>query len=575
MPHETAATWPRSGSRRSMSRAFIQARQSCSAIQAPVIAAVRVPPSAWITSQSTVICRSFIASSSTTARSERPISRWISSVRPVWRPPDASRRVRSWVARGSMPYSAVIHPRAWPLSHGGSLSSSVAVTSTWVSPNFTKHEPSAYLTTARSRVTARSSSGCRRLGRMTPPGPPSERPGARLLLRARVMSDKSPCQRKTLHYPCRMDNSSAMRELRHLSHDVPIGSAEISLAQLNERSREIFRQIVESYLATGEPVGSRNISRLIPMTLSPASVRNVMSDLEQLGLIYAPHTSAGRLPTELGLRFFVDALMQVGDLTEPERESIQSQLASVGKAQSVEAALGEALTRLSGLTRAAAVVLTAKSNSRLKHIEFVRLEPERALVVLVGEDGQVENRVLTLPPGVPSSALTEATNFLNARIRGRTLAEARLELETALTQSRAELDQLTQKVIAAGLASWSGGENDDRQLIVRGHANLLEDLHALEDLERIRLLFDDLETKRGVIDLLGRAESADGVRIFIGSENKLVSLSGSSTIVAPYSDGAGHIVGVLGVIGPTRLNYARVIPTVDYAARIVSRLLGG
>lgn len=347
------------------------------------------------------------------------------------------------------------------------------------------------------------------------------------------------------------------------------------LAQLNERSRDIFRQIVESYLATGEPVGSRNISRLIATPLSPASVRNVMSDLEQLGLIYAPHTSAGRLPTELGLRFFVDALMQVGDLTEAERQSIQTQLAAVGKAQSVEGALSEAMTRLSGLTRAAAVVLTAKSNVRLKHIEFVRLEPERALVVLVAEDGQVENRVLVLPPGVPMSALVEATNFLNARIRGRTLAEARLELEQAMVASRNELDTLTQKLIADGLASWSGGNSDDRQLIVRGHANLLEDLHAMEDLERVRLLFDELESKRGVIDLLGRAESAEGVRIFIGSENKLFSLSGSSTIISPYRDGAGHIVGVLGVIGPTRLNYARVIPTVDYAARIVSQLLGG
>ena len=267
--------------------------------------------------------------------------------------------------------------------------------------------------------------------------------------------------------------------------------------------------------------------------------------------------------------------MQVGDITEPERASIQQQLASVGRSQSVEAAIGEALTQLSGLSRAAAVVLTAKSNVRLKHIEFVRLEPEKALVVLVAEDGQVENRVLTLQPGVPSSALIEASNFLNARIRGRTLAEARLELETALSQSKAELDQLTQKVIAAGLASWSGGNGDDRQLIVRGQANLLEDLHALEDLERVRLLFEDLETKREVIDLLGRAENAEGVRIFIGSENKLFSLSGSSTIIAPYSDGAGHIVGVLGVIGPTRLNYARVIPMVDYAARIVSRMLGG
>jgi heat-inducible transcriptional repressor len=356
---------------------------------------------------------------------------------------------------------------------------------------------------------------------------------------------------------------------------VPIGSAEVSLAQLNERSREIFRQIVESYLATGEPVGSRNISRLIPMTLSPASVRNVMSDLEQLGLIYAPHTSAGRRPTELGLRFFVDALMEMGDLSEADRRSIEAQVAGTGQAKSMEAVLTEASQMLSGLTRSAGVVLAAKTNVRLKHIEFVRLEPERALVVMVAEDGQVENRVVTLPKGLPTSALTEATNFLNARIRGRTLAEARIELEGALEAGRAELDLLTQKIISAGLASWSGGESEERKLIVRGHANLLEDLNVLEDLERVRLLFDDLETKRGVVDLLGRAELADGVRLFIGSENKLFSLSGSSTIIAPYRDGVGRIVGVIGVIGPTRLNYARIIPMVDYTARIVSKMLAG
>ena len=235
--------------------------------------------------------------------------------------------------------------------------------------------------------------------------------------------------------------------------------------------------------------------------------------------------------------------------------------------------LTQASGLLSGLTRAAGVVLTAKTNVRLKHIEFVRLEPTRALVVLVAEDGQVENRVLNLPVGLPSSALIEAANFLNAHIRGRTLAEAKIEMEKALDASRAELDSLTQKIVAAGFASWSGGETDDRKLIVRGQANLLEDLHALEDLERVRLLFDDLEAKRGVVDLLGRAEQAEGVRIFIGSENKLFSLSGSSTIVSPYRDSEGRIVGVIGVIGPTRLNYARVIPMVDYTARVVSRLL--
>jgi heat-inducible transcriptional repressor len=359
------------------------------------------------------------------------------------------------------------------------------------------------------------------------------------------------------------------------SHDPPLVTRELGIAQLNERSREIFRLIVESYLTTGEPVGSRNLSRILPMTLSPASVRNVMSDLEQLGLIYAPHTSAGRLPTEIGLRFFVDALMQIGDLTERDRNAIEAQVAGLGEPKSVEAVLTEASGLLSGLSRAAGVVLTAKSNQRLKHIDFVRLEPERALVVLVGEDGQIENRVLYVPVGLPTSALVEAANFLNARIRGRTLAEAKGEIEQRLKEGQAELDELTQRIVAAGLASWSGGERDERKLIVRGQAHLLEDLKALADLERVRLLFDDLETRREVVDLLGRAEQAEGVRIFIGSENKLFSLSGSSTIVAPYHDAAGHIVGVLGVIGPTRLNYARIVPMVDYTAKVVSKLLAG
>jgi heat-inducible transcriptional repressor len=320
-------------------------------------------------------------------------------------------------------------------------------------------------------------------------------------------------------------------------------------------------------------VGSRNLSRLITTPLSPASVRNVMSDLEQLGLIYSPHTSAGRLPTELGLRFFVDALMEIGDLPEDDRRAMEAKVAAAGR--SMEAVLNEASGMLSGLARAAGVVLAAKQNLRLKHVEFVRLEPERALVVLVAEDGQVENRVVSLPTGLPASALTEASNFLNAHVRGRTLAEAKAELEKALETQRVQLDELTQRIVAAGLASWSGGERDERQLIVRGAAHLLEDLKAVEDLERVRLLFDDLEAKRGVIDLLGRAERAEGAHIFIGSENKLFSLSGSSTIVAPYRDQAGRIVGVLGVIGPTRLNYARVIPMVDYTAKVVSKIIGG
>lgn len=348
-----------------------------------------------------------------------------------------------------------------------------------------------------------------------------------------------------------------------------------TLGDMDGRSREIFRRIVEGYLASGDPQGSRHLSKMIPMALSPASIRNVMTDLEGLGLIYAPHTSAGRLPTELGLRFFVDAMLQVGDLAPQERIAIESQVQqAVGESRNVEDVLSQASQMLSGLSRGAAVVATSKGARRLKHIEFVRLEPTRALVVLVSEDGGVENRVLPLPPGLPASALVEASNYLNARIRGRTLEEVRSDIETQQKFAQQELDELSQRLVQAGLASWAGVEGNDQHFIVRGQANLLEDLKAVEDLDRIRLLFSDLETKKDVIDLLGRAENAEGVRIFIGSENKLFSLSGSSMIAAPFRDGKQQIVGVLGVIGPTRLNYARIVPMVDFTAKVVGRLLG-
>jgi heat-inducible transcriptional repressor len=356
------------------------------------------------------------------------------------------------------------------------------------------------------------------------------------------------------------------------SHDIPIGTSQVTLAQLSDRSREIFRQIVESYLATGEPVGSRNLSRILPMTLSPASIRNVMADLEAAGLIFAPHTSAGRLPTEVGLRFFVDAMMEIGDVSAEERARIEAQMRAAASGHTLETALAEASTLLSGVSRGAGVVVSSKSNSRLKHIEFVRLDPTRALVVLVAEDGSVENRLLDLPPGLPASALVEAANFLNARVRGKTLSDLKLEVGARRSDMERELDVLTAKLVEAGLAT-TVGSAEGRQLIVRGQANLLEDLRAVEDLERIRLLFSDLETQTDVIDLLTRAESADGVRIFIGSENKLFSLSGSSLIAAPFRDGSQKIVGVLGVIGPTRLNYARIVPMVDYTAKVVSRIL--
>jgi heat-inducible transcriptional repressor len=348
-----------------------------------------------------------------------------------------------------------------------------------------------------------------------------------------------------------------------------------SLANLNDRSREIFRHIVDSYLASGDAIGSRHVARLLPMPLSPASVRNVMQDLEELGLIYAPHTSAGRLPTELGLRFFVDAMLELGDIGQGEREQIEAQVKAAAQEQTLEGLLGDAMIMLSGLTRGAGIVVATKENARLKHIEFVRIEPERALAVLVAEDGSVENRVLPIPAGLPPSALCEASNYLNARIQGRTLHDLKREIELSHAAAEAELGELTARLVDAGLASWAQGAGQGPQLIVRGQANLLQDLTALEDLERIRLLFSDLETKKEVIDLLSRAEGGEGVRIFIGSENKLFSLSGSAMIAAPFHDSQSRIVGVLGVIGPTRLNYARIVPMVDYTSKVVGRLLQG
>jgi heat-inducible transcriptional repressor len=343
-----------------------------------------------------------------------------------------------------------------------------------------------------------------------------------------------------------------------------------AVRDLSERSREIFRHIVVAYVESGEPVGSRTISRRLGMSLSPATIRNVMSDLEAAGLLYAPHTSAGRLPTELGLRLWVDGLLEVGRLTDAERMSIEAQCAAAGR--SMAETLEQATGALAGLSHCAGLVIAPKSDRALRHIEFVHLGPGRALVVIVTEDGLVENRLIDVPIGLPASSLIEASNFLSARLVGRTIAEARREVARELLAQRAELDQLTQKVVEAGLATWSAEKGG--ALIVRGQAQLLEDVTALADLERIRGLFSALERKEALTRLLEAAEGAEGVQIFIGAESELFGLSGCSLVVAPYRNGQQRIVGAVGVIGPTRIDYARVIPMVDYTAQLIGRIIG-
>ena len=344
-----------------------------------------------------------------------------------------------------------------------------------------------------------------------------------------------------------------------------------SVSELDRRSREIFRLVVDAYFATGVPVGSRTVSRRLETGLSPATIRNVMADLEEIGLLYAPHTSAGRLPTEAGLRLFVDGLLEIGGLSQDERTGLDAQCVASGR--SLSRVLEEATSALSGLSHCAGLVLAPKTERALKHLEFVALGPGRALVVMVTEDGLVENRVIDVPLGMPSSAIVQAGNFLASRIVGHTLEETRASIGAELDANRAELDEAARRLIEAGLADWSGDEVS-RSLIVRGQANLLGDITAIEDLERVRLLFEMLETKETLMRLVEATNRGDGVQIFIGSANPLFGVAGCSVVVAPYRNSREQIVGAIGVIGPTRINYARIIPMVDYTAKVIGRFIG-
>lgn len=341
------------------------------------------------------------------------------------------------------------------------------------------------------------------------------------------------------------------------------------ISELNDRARDVFRLVVESYLGTGLPVGSRTISRMASLSLSPASIRNVMQDLEELGLLAAPHTSAGRMPTETGLRLFVDGMMQAAEPSADERRAIEAGLAEGGP---IEEALSAATATLSGLSACAGIVMVPKREPVLRQFGFVPLNARQALAVLVGQDGTVENRVLTLPDGVTPMMLQEAANFMSARFGGMTLRDAREVLGRELETERSALQGAARELVARGIAIWSQDADDRPVLIVRGQANLLDDAMAA-DLERVRQLLEQLEGKEEILHLLQSALAGSATKIFIGSENKLFSLSGSSVIAAPYRGADGRVVGVVGVIGPTRLNYARVIPMVDFTAQTLSRLM--
>ena len=343
------------------------------------------------------------------------------------------------------------------------------------------------------------------------------------------------------------------------------------LGEMNERSREVFRRVVEGYLEDGAPVGSRTLTRDFSEKVSAATIRNVMQDLEYMGLLDSPHVSAGRIPTQMGLRMFVDGLLEIGDPDETDREKIDATMAS--NSEDVSGLLDRVGSALSGVTQGASLVMTPKSEAPIKHIEFVSLSPDRALVVLVFADGNVENRLFEPPAGQTPSSMREAANFLNALIEGKTLSELRGTIQTEIAHRKQEVDSLARALVDSGLAVWQGDGDQIERLIVRGRANLLSGDGEAEDLERIRTLFDDLERKRDIAEFLELAEEGEGVRIFIGSENKLFSLSGSSLVVSPYMNADRKIIGAVGVIGPTRLNYGRIVPIVNYTAQLVGKMI--
>ncbi|MEP1588236.1 MAG: heat-inducible transcriptional repressor HrcA [Tateyamaria sp.] len=345
------------------------------------------------------------------------------------------------------------------------------------------------------------------------------------------------------------------------------------LDDMNDRSREVFRRVVEGYLDSGDPVGSRTLTRDFSEKVSAATIRNVMQDLEFMGLLGSPHISAGRVPTQMGLRMFVDGLMEIGIPDESDREKIDATLGS--NERDVSGLLDRVGSALSGVTHGASLVLTPKREAPIKHLDFVPLGPDQALVVIVFADGHVENRLFQPPPGLTQSSMREAANFLNAMIEGHTLSEVKSIVQREMENRRQEIDTLSRALVESGMASWEGSEQGDSpdRLIVRGRSNLLDETAEADDLDRIRTLFDDLERKRDIAEFLHLAQDGDGVRIFIGSENKLFSLSGSSLVVSPYMNADRKIIGAVGVIGPTRLNYGRIVPIVDYTAQLVGRML--
>ena len=334
---------------------------------------------------------------------------------------------------------------------------------------------------------------------------------------------------------------------------------------MDRRAQTLLKTLIERYIADGQPVGSRTLSKYSGLELSPATIRNVMADLEDLGLIVSPHTSAGRVPTPKGYRLFVDTLLTVQPLQYDQTERIQGQL----RGDEPQRVLAQAASLLSNLSHFAGVVLTPRRSSLFRQVEFMRLSDRRILLIIVTPEGDVQNRILHTERDYTPSQLVEAANFINAHFAGLALESIRERLRGELASLRDDITVLMQRAIEA---SGKALTEESEPVVISGERNLLGIADLSDNMERLRRLFDMFDQRSGLLQLLDASSHAHGVQIFIGGESKLVPMDQMSVVVAPY-EVDGKIVGTLGVIGPTRMAYERVIPIVDITAKLVSTAL--
>lgn len=342
------------------------------------------------------------------------------------------------------------------------------------------------------------------------------------------------------------------------------------MLDLDKRAQDIFHHIVTQYLHHGDPVGSRTLSKLLDEQISAATIRNVMADLADLGLLHSPHISAGRVPTADGLRLFVKGMLEIDDVS-PEDKNILETLGKDNKHLSAHKMVDQVAEKIAGLSQYAGFVFAPNSNSGLKHIEFVPFAPGKALVILVTQEGVVENRLIDIPNDITPSMLSEAGNFMSQRLAGKNLDQAYQELDKNINERKTQLNELSQKIIDSGMAFWSQiNEEESGYLILKGQSQLLDNIQTRADIEQIQHLFSSLERDQALLKLLNFAKDGEGVQLFIGSENEYFSLSGWSLVLSPYQSNDGRMIGAIGLIGPINMNYARVIPVVNYTAKLVS-----